>query len=142
MYDKLKGKEHSEKVKQLGASVTSQQQYFARARESNESTTKASYEVATLTAKHSKPFSEVEFIKSCMMTIAKSICPEKQQEFAKVCLARNTVACRIEDLSSDIKRQLGVRVKECDVFSLACEESTDASDTAQLLIFLGEWITT
>ena len=75
------------------------------------------------------------------MTIAKNICPEKQQEFAKVCLAcntvaHNTVARRIEDLSSDIKRQLGVRVTEFDFFSLACDESTDASDTAQLLIFL------
>ena len=84
MYDTLTGKERSEKVKQLGGSLTSQQQYFARARESNESTTKASYEVATLIAKHSKPFTEGEFIISCMMTIAKNICPEKQQEFAKV----------------------------------------------------------
>jgi len=31
---------------------------------------------------------------------------------------------------------LGDRVKEFDFFSLACDESTDASDTAQLLIFL------
>ena len=72
MYDKLTGKERSEKVKQLGASLTSQQQYFASAREPNESTTKASYEVAMLIAKHSKPFTEGEFIKSCMMTILKS----------------------------------------------------------------------
>ena len=46
------------------------------------------------------------------------------------------MAHRIEELSSDIKRQLGVRVKEFDFFSLACDKSTDASDTAQLLIFL------
>lgn len=70
------------------------------------------------------------------MTMVKKICPEKQQEFAKVCLAHNTVARRIEEVSSDIKRQLGVRGKEFEFFSLACDESTDASDTAQLLIFL------
>ena len=35
-----------------------------------------------------------------------------------------------------IKRQLGARGKEFYFFSLACDESTDASDTAQLLIFL------
>ena len=58
MYDKLTGKECSEKVKQLGASLTSQQQYFARAQESYESTTKASYEVAMLITKHSKPVTE------------------------------------------------------------------------------------
>jgi len=31
---------------------------------------------------------------------------------------------------------LGDRVKEFDFFSLTCDKSTDASDTAQLLIFL------
>lgn len=136
MYDKITGKERSEKLKQLEASLISQQQYFARARESNENATKASYEVAALIAKHSKPFTEGEFIKDCVMTIVKKICPEKQQEFAKVCLARNTVARRIEEVSSDIKRQLRVKGREFDFFSLACDESTDASDTAQLLIFL------
>ncbi|XP_027140791.1 general transcription factor II-I repeat domain-containing protein 2 [Larimichthys crocea] len=136
MYDKITGKERSEKLKQLEASLISQQQYFARARESNENATKASYEVAALIAKHSKPFTEGEFIKDCVMTIVKKICPEKQQEFAKVCLARNTVARRIEEVSSDIKRQLRDKGREFDFFSLACDESTDASDTAQLLIFL------
>ena len=77
-----------------------------------------------------------------MMTNAKNICPEKQQEFARVCQACDTVARRTEEVSSDIKGQLGVRVKEFDSFLLACDKSTDALDTAQLLIFLGEWITT
>lgn len=135
-YDKITGNERSEKLKHLEASLISQQQYFTKARESNENATKASYEVAALIAKHCKPFTEGEFIKDCVMTMVKNICPEKQQEFAKVCLARNTVARRIEEVSSDIKRQLGIRGKEFDFFSLACDESTDASDTAQLLIFL------
>ena len=46
------------------------------------------------------------------------------------------MAHRIEELSSDIKRQLGVSVKEFDFFWLACDESTDASDTPQLHICL------
>ncbi|XP_072303167.1 general transcription factor II-I repeat domain-containing protein 2 [Eucyclogobius newberryi] len=137
MYDKLTGSERSKKLKQLEAGLTSQQRFFTRARESNENATKASYEVATLIAKHSKPFTEGEFIKDCVMTMVEKLCPEKKQDFANVCLARNTVARRIEDVSSDIKRQkLGARGKEFDFFSLACDESTDASDTAQLLIFL------
>lgn len=120
----------------MEAVLTSQQRFFTRARESNENITTASYEVATLIAKHCKPFTEGEFIKDCVMTMVEKICPEKKQEFANVCLARNTVARRTEDISSDIKRQLGTRGVELDFFSLACDESTDASDTAQLLIFL------
>lgn len=53
-----------------------------------------------------------------------------------VCLARNTVARRVEDIWSDIRRQLVDRGVAFDYFSLACDESTDVSDTAELLIFL------
>ncbi|XP_068107468.1 general transcription factor II-I repeat domain-containing protein 2-like [Hyperolius riggenbachi] len=68
--------------------------------------------------------------------MVENICPEKKQEFANICLARNTVARRIEDISSDIKRQLMSKGEVFDFFSIACDESTDLSDTAQLLIFL------
>lgn len=70
------------------------------------------------------------------MKIVENICPKKKQEFANVCLACNTVAQRIEDISSDIKRQSGARGVDFDFFSLACDESKDASDTAKLLIFV------
>ncbi len=91
-YDKLSGSDHSEKVKQLEAVLASQQRLFTQARESNENSTKASYEVAMLIAKRGKPFTEGEFIKDCVMKMVDNICPEKKQEFANVCLARNTVA--------------------------------------------------
>ena len=67
--------------------------------------------------------------------MVENICPEKKQEFANVCLARNTVERRIEDVLSDIKRYLEAKGVEFDFPPLACNESTDASDTAQLLIF-------
>ncbi|KAF7247962.1 Cartilage-associated protein [Varanus komodoensis] len=98
--------------------------------------TKASYEVAMLIVKHCKPFTEGEFIKDCMMKMVEKICPEKKQVFANVCLARNTVVRRIENVSSDIKGQLEAKGVKFDFFSFTCDKSTDASDTAQLLIFL------
>lgn len=115
-YDKLTGSERAEKVKQLQAALASQQQLFTWACESNESVTKASYEVAMLIAKHGKPFTEGTFIKDCVMKMVENICPEKKQEFANVCLARNTVALRIEDILSDIQRQLGDRGVTFDYF--------------------------
>uniref|UniRef100_K7G8U0 SPIN-DOC-like zinc-finger domain-containing protein n=1 Tax=Pelodiscus sinensis TaxID=13735 RepID=K7G8U0_PELSI len=72
----------------------------------------------------------------CVMKMVENICPEKKQEFANICLARNTVARRIEEISSDIKRQLTSKGVDFDFFSIACDESTDLSDTAQLLIFM------
>lgn len=72
------------------------------------------------------------------MKMVENICPEKKkkkkEEFVNVYLARNTVARRVEDISSDSQRQLGDKGLGFDYFSLACDESTDASDTVQLLI--------
>ncbi|XP_073670885.1 general transcription factor II-I repeat domain-containing protein 2 [Paramisgurnus dabryanus] len=135
-YQKFSDSEREDKVKQLEASLVSQQRLFIRAKESNENITRASYEVAILIAKHGKPFSEGEFVQECVMKIAENICPDKKQEFANLCLARNTIARRIEEISSDIKKQVTKRGHKFDNFSLACDESTDISDTAQLLIFL------
>ncbi|KAK0136318.1 General transcription factor II-I repeat domain-containing protein 2 [Merluccius polli] len=106
-YDKFTGSDRAEKVKQLEAGLASQQRLFTRARDSIENSTKASYEVAMLIAKHGKPFTEGEFVKDCVMKMVDNICPEKQQEFANMCLARNTVARRIEEISADVKRQVG-----------------------------------
>lgn len=69
------------------------------------------------------------------MKIAENICPDKKQEFANVSLARNTIVRTIEEISSNIKRQVTERSRNFEHFSLACDESTDISDTAQLLIF-------
>ena len=134
--DKYTGAERREELKRLEASLTSRQQLFTRARDSNENSTKASYEVATLIAKQCKPFTEGEFIKDCLMKAVDNICPDKRQAFANMCLARNTVARRIEELSADINRQVNDKGVKFDFFSIACDESTDRSDTAQLLIFL------
>lgn len=70
------------------------------------------------------------------MKMVEKICPAKKQDFANICLSRNTVARRIEDVSLDIKRQLEAKGTEFDFFSLAWDESTDASDPTQLQIFL------
>ncbi|KAL3977581.1 hypothetical protein ACER0C_018643 [Sarotherodon galilaeus] len=135
-YNKLTGSERAKEVKQIQAALASQQRFFTRACETHENITKASYKVAMLIAKHGKPFTEGTFVKVCVMKMMENICLERKQEFLNVYLARNTVAQRAEDISSDAHRQLGDRGVDFDYFSLACDESTDASDTAQLLIFL------
>ena len=46
------------------------------------------------------------------------------------------MARRIEDLSANLKLQLRDKACAFDFFSIACDESTDATVTAQVLIFL------
>ena len=64
------------------------------------------------------------------------MCPEKLHDFNNVSLSRNTVVRRIEDLSANVKHQVSHKACDFDFYSIACDESTDAGDTAQLLIYL------
>ena len=74
-FNKLSEADSPEKAKQLENSLATQQLYFKRAHESNQSITKANLEVGLLVAKHSKPFAEGEFVKTCVMKMAEHICP-------------------------------------------------------------------
>ncbi|KAK3522322.1 hypothetical protein QTP86_003004, partial [Hemibagrus guttatus] len=109
---------------------------FRRGVKRCENATAASYEVAQLIAQHGKPFSDGDFIKQCLIKVTEVMCPEKVQDFNNVSLSRNTVVRRIEDLSANLKLQLREKACAFDFYSIACDESTDATDTAQLLIFL------
>lgn len=71
-------------------------------RDISDAAVKASYLTANDIALASKPFSEGEFIKTCMMKASEIVCPEKRQAFANISLTRNTVADRISDLSADL----------------------------------------
>ncbi|XP_030613825.1 general transcription factor II-I repeat domain-containing protein 2 [Archocentrus centrarchus] len=135
-YASYTGAEREHKVKQMAASLLAQQQYFFRANKAQENATVASYEIAQLIAQHGKPFSDGDFIKQCLTKVAGIMCPEKLQEFSSVSMSRNTVVRRIEDLSADLKHQMSDKACAFDFYSIACDESTDATDTAQLLIFL------
>ena len=77
--------------------------------------------MALLVAKHSKPFAEGEFGKTCVMKMKEHICPQKKKDFANVCLARNTMARKIKELSTDVQRQLGEKSLNFEFFSLTLE---------------------
>ena len=91
----------------------------------------ASYEVAQLIARHGRPFSEGEFIKQCLTRVAGITCLHKMQDLNNVSMSRYTVVWCIEDLSANIKLQVSDKACAFDFYSIV-----DATDTAQLLIFL------
>lgn len=135
-YTSYSGLERERKVKQLTASLLAQQQQFFRANKLQENSTMASYVVAQLIAEHGKPFSDGEFVKLCLTKVVGIMCPEKMVDFSNVSLSRQTVARRIEDLSANLNQQVKDKAKAFEFYSIACDESTDARDTAQLAIFL------
>ncbi|KAG6445807.1 hypothetical protein O3G_MSEX004113 [Manduca sexta] len=87
-------------------------------------------------AKRSRPFNYGDFVKQCIETAAKKMCPEAAKKFEKIQLNRMTIQRLIISLSGNITEQLIEKTKIIEFFSLALDESTDISSTAQLLIFI------
>ncbi|XP_051791722.1 zinc finger protein 729-like [Erpetoichthys calabaricus] len=135
-YDILQGRLRREKINELLVGLRKQQSIFTRSREVSEAAVKATYVIANEIALASKPYSDGEFVKRCMMKAAELVCPEKRQAFANISLTRNTMAERISELSADLDRQLKHKVKSFLAFSVAIDESTDIIDVAQLAIFI------
>lgn len=63
-------------------------------------------------------------------------CPDKKSMLESISLSRNTIARRLETLSSDIQRTTKDLARNLMYFSIALDESTDLSDTSQLAIMI------
>lgn len=114
----------------------SQQAMVTKAKSQSEAAVKASFIVAAEVAKSARPFTEGEFVKNCMIKVCDAVCPEKRQAFLNVSLSRNTIADRVRHLAANLQQQLVGKGKDFIAYSLAADESTDTSDTAQLSIFI------
>uniref|UniRef100_A0A3P9K523 SPIN-DOC-like zinc-finger domain-containing protein n=1 Tax=Oryzias latipes TaxID=8090 RepID=A0A3P9K523_ORYLA len=84
----------------------------------------------------SKLRSQQATLTRCLSTAASIMCPSQERVFSQINLSRNTVTRRVEDLSRDTRDQLTVKSRDFVAFSLACDESTDISDSAQLLVLI------
>ncbi|XP_063814316.1 general transcription factor II-I repeat domain-containing protein 2-like [Pseudophryne corroboree] len=71
-----------------------------------------------------------------METVADIICPDKKGDFSKISLSHQTVARRIEDIRKSIEKVVKSRAAHFKFYAMAIDESTDATDTAQLAIFI------
>jgi hypothetical protein len=83
-----------------------------------------------------KSYSEGEFVKDCIVEVSKILCCDKTSKFEQISLSRRTVARRIDSIADDLKLNLTDVTKQFECFSIALDESTDSSDTAQLAIFI------
>ena len=80
-----------------------------------------------------KLFCDAEYIKECLNAVVEAVCPEKKGVFNSVILSDNTITTRVEDLSSNLKKQLHHVAGNFAAFALALDESTDI---AQLCILV------
>jgi len=115
-----------------------QRSVFVRDREQHRDVVAASFEVAFLLAKKKKPFTDgEELIKPTLEIVARFLDDKKiEKQLLQISLSNNTITRRIEHLSENITEQIRNYAANCKFFSLALDESTDVTDTAQLCIFI------
>ena len=132
----LTGDARKQKINSLKFSIQKQQNVFKVQVHSNESNIRASLRVAEILAKSGRPFTDSELVKECVLAMAEEVCPDQKKKFENISLSARTCTRRTENLGNNLFKQLRVKIKQFEWFSLATDESDDVSDTAQLLIFV------
>ncbi|UYV62708.1 EPM2AIP1 [Cordylochernes scorpioides] len=135
-YSKYTGIMRTEKFEALKRGLKSQQSLFTKVKTEQEAATRASFRVALEIAKRGKPFTDGEMIKECIIAVVEEMCPEKVNLLKTVSMSANTVARRVENIAENISSQLFDKNGHVEWFSLALDESTDVSDTTQVLIYI------
>jgi len=135
-YDALIGQARVDKLEQMAKSIKKQQGVFTNYKKDSELVTKISYKISESIAEQGRSFSDGDFIKSCLGIFTDFACPEKKHLLHQTSLSRFTVSRRINQLAENIEETLKERIRRCSAYSLALDESTDVSDTAQLVVFV------
>ena len=96
-----------------------------------------SNEITLMLLKNSKSFRNGELVKQCAIKMAHVFGEDKvARKFETVLLSHQTTARRISDLGKHVPLKLKSIVENCLYFSLTLDESTDISDSSELLIFI------
>jgi hypothetical protein len=98
----------------------------------------ASYKVAEITARNMQPHTVAEtLILLACKHIVKSVLGEAaEREISNVPLSNDTISRRIEDMSSDIQKQVAEKLYDGKNVSLQLDESRDISQKCQLLSYI------
>lgn len=138
----LDSEQRKNKLTKLKADLSSQQTLLIKPTLVAKAVTVASFKVSYLLAKKCKSFSDGELFKDILLEISDNLFNELSNQkdikalINNLQLSRNSVVRRVEKLSLNLKEQLADDIDKCMCFSIQLDESTDISDTAQLLIFI------
>lgn len=135
-YSGLQGHFRSDKVDELKSKLNCQQSLFLKGNKQSENSVRVSYIIAQKIAKYGKPFTDGHFVKECLQSAIDVLSPSQAQAVSNISLSGATVARRVEDLSANILNSFKLKCKDFAFYSIAVDESTDATDTAQVAIFI------
>uniref|UniRef100_A0A8C6S850 DUF4371 domain-containing protein n=1 Tax=Neogobius melanostomus TaxID=47308 RepID=A0A8C6S850_9GOBI len=92
-------------------------------------------------ARHGKPFTDAEVMKDVMVSVLQELSTDKTADalitsVKQMPLSVRIAVRRIEALSSDIHGEITCALHKADHYSLAIDESTDATDGAQMCVYV------
>ncbi|XP_034288864.1 general transcription factor II-I repeat domain-containing protein 2A-like [Pantherophis guttatus] len=104
--------------------------------------TAASFQISLCIAKHGKPLSDGDIIKTAMLSRCNSLFhdfPNRDKimkRISEVPLSRNTVKDRVRRMASDVGQQLATDLQKAACYSMCLDESTDVNNHARLAVIL------
>jgi hypothetical protein len=104
-----------------------------------ENSTEASFKIAWILGKKMLPFTHAEVVKECLVEAASTLLGDDKKNldlFKNIPLSSDSCTRRIQILSENVFDQLKKELSLAEYFSLAVDESTDITDTAQLSVFI------
>ncbi|XP_076063867.1 general transcription factor II-I repeat domain-containing protein 2A isoform X1 [Oratosquilla oratoria] len=112
--------------------------------EENTVATLISYDIAHILAKYSRPFSDGEIMKKCIISAVERLSEALPVEYKKrlmstannIPLSSSTITRRVEHISREMKSNLIKKMASCHFMSLLIDESTDIGGVRQLLCFV------
>jgi hypothetical protein len=103
-----------------------------------EKTQVASYKVAEIIARNMQPhtIAETLILPACKQIVKSVLGEAAEREISNVPLSDDTISRRIEDMSSDIQKQVAEKIYDGKKCSLQLDESTDIIQKYQLLSYI------
>ena len=120
-----------DKVKKSVSGLKKQQSVLSHSMEVSDATV-IDKEIAVT----SKPFSDREFVKNCLLKATENVCLERRQSLTDISMTWNVISSCISDLAASIDGQLKEKVASFVAFSVAIDKSSDITDIAQLATFI------
>ncbi|XP_065664410.1 protein FAM200C-like [Hydra vulgaris] len=103
--------------------------------------TEATYKIALILGKGEKPYSDIETLKACLIDSVSCMDPDKVDKYKQPPLSRRTTTERQHEHSTNSSEQLiSICQMEDAYYSIALDESTDVTDSAEILLFV--WVIT
>ncbi len=134
--------ERAAKVQSLIASYNRSSTTMVRSFTAQERATAASLRVSWILAKKKRPFTDSETVKDCMLAIVDEVINDDKIKTSVASAIKNVPLSdtsnirRVEILAADVYETLLGDLMKADTMSIAVDESTDKTDTAQLCIYV------